>query len=258
MIVSACYITNTGKVRSANEDSLLVNDLLVTEADRDRAECRGSGERRQIYIVADGMGGHAKGEVASKTVLEAFRERYGEMESAGQIREVIGLAKERLNAIARADRNAFGLGTTVTGVALREGRAVVFNCGDSRGYRFSEDSFERITRDHSLVQELFEEGLVTEEEMRIHPQKHLITSAVTGDLRDLLPVLEVKELDLVGGQRFVLCTDGVWESMSKAEMRGCLSIALLEAAVQALFKTTMERGARDNLSVIALDIESVE
>src|SRR3990172_12469453 len=107
------------------------------------------------------MGGHAKGEVASKTVLEAFRERYGEMESAGQIREVIGLAKERLNAIARADRNAFGLGTTVTGVALREGRAVVFNCGDSRGYRFSEDSFERITRAHSPVPELFEEGPVT-------------------------------------------------------------------------------------------------
>ncbi len=253
MVVNACYVSNTGRVRRNNEDSILVNELLISADEMERAECVRTEGEKLTYVVADGMGGHQKGEVASGTVLSIFKEKKGLIDKE-KIMDVMRLAKESLNKIAETDRDSLGLGTTISGMSLTDGNSFVFNCGDSRVYRLKNEAIERITRDDSLVQELVDAGIITEDEMRIHPQKNIITSAVTGDLRGDLPAFSVGEIKVKKGERFLLCTDGVWESMSHSEMEGCLSGKDLKDAVNRLAEKTMESGARDNFSIIALEI----
>jgi serine/threonine protein phosphatase PrpC len=252
MVVNACYISNTGIVRRNNEDSILVNTVLISEADMEKAECTKIEGEKLLYIVADGMGGHQKGEVASRTVLDTFREKYGQIDKE-RIGDMIRLAKQSLNRLAEADPNSFGLGTTVAGVLFAGGNAFVFNCGDSRVYRMKDTELKRITRDDSFVQELVDAGVITEEEMRTHPQKNIITSAITGDLRSEIPSFSVREIKVVKGDRFLLCTDGIWESMGHDELEGCFLGNDLKRTVECLKRRTTENGARDNFSSIVLE-----
>jgi len=254
MVIHACYISNTGKVRSNNEDSILLNGLLASQAAMDRTVCLRSEDERQIYAVADGMGGHAKGEVASRSVLEVFKGRYKEADSPESIGEIILSSKKYLNGLAENDRAAYGLGTTIAGVLLINSRAIIFNCGDSRVYELRSGSLERVTRDHSVVAELFESGLITEEEMRHHPQKSILTSAIMGDLRSKMPEWYFKEAQVGGGEKYFICSDGLWESMERSEIEKCFADAALEEAVQSLFMRAMVHGGRDNISIIGLEV----
>jgi serine/threonine protein phosphatase PrpC len=248
-----CYLSHTGKVRENNEDSLLVNEILISEGNMEWPEClRWQGERL-MCLVADGMGGHRKGGVASRTVLEVFRTQYEEVDGKERIVGMARLAREELNRVVEADRSSFGLGTTISGMMIVRGKGTVFNCGDSRVYRQRAKSLERITKDHSLVQELADAGMITEEEMRTHPQKNIITSSLMGDLGHHLPVFSVRDVEIRSGDRFLLCTDGVWESMSHGETERCLQ-ADGEAVVRCIFDKIFSAGARDNLTMIVVDI----
>lgn len=256
LAVRACYLTNVGKVRGHNEDSLLLNDLLVPETSMDKPLCRKDGGTRLLYVVADGMGGHAKGEVASRTVLEVFREEYVGAEGPEDILRIIRKAKQALNSIASGNKSALGLGTTAAGVLLLEKRAVIFSCGDSRVYRLKDGILGRMTKDHSLVQEFVDGGIITEEEARFHPQKNIVTSAVTGDLREAAPEVYIREEEVRAGDILILCTDGLWESLDPDEMEACFSGTELESAVSCLFTKYFGGPARDNVSIIALKIVS--
>jgi protein phosphatase len=217
------------------------------------AECMRAEGEKLVYIVADGMGGHQRGEIASRTVLNIFRGKKGRVDK-DQITDVMRLAKESLNRIAESDGQSLGLGTTISGLSLSCGKAFFFNCGDSRVYRLVDRKIEKITRDDSLVQELVDAGVITEDEMRTNPQKNIVTSAVTGDLRNGPPFFSTGEMKVKEGERFLVCTDGVWESMSQSDMEGCLVRKDLKEAVNRLAERTMESGARDNFSIIALEI----
>ena len=252
-MIKACYISNTGKVRSNNEDCLLLNDLLLSGAEMTDAECLESGGTKSVYCVADGMGGHLKGELASRTVLEVIRTSYTRAETAEDIRDVLSSAKKELDNIARADRESHGLGSTVSGMMLIKDRAIVFNCGDSRVYSTGGESLRKLTRDHSVVQELVDAGIISEDDMRTHPKKNIITSSLMGDLNERLPEMYFKEIRPEKHQRFLLCTDGVWESMSAAQMEKCVAAKELKDAAYCLFDRTMENGATDNLSFILLE-----
>ncbi len=254
MLAKTCYISHPGYVRSGNEDSLLVNDLLVYEADMREPECLTLDAERVVCAAADGMGGHRKGEVASRTVLEVFRRGYEEIEDEDRVAYTLGIAKENLNRIARAERGSFGLGTTLSGVVIYRGRAIVFNCGDSRIYMRGGGQLRRITKDHSVVQRLVDEGLITEDEMRTNSQKNIITSAVVGDLRPDLPVFSVQEIATEKGDRFFICTDGVWESMSHADMEKCLQSEALEEGINCICRKIFASGASDNLSMIIVEV----
>ncbi|MEW6569818.1 MAG: protein phosphatase 2C domain-containing protein [Nitrospirota bacterium] len=254
MILRACYITNRGKVRINNEDCVLINQLLLSEADMQDVQCQLSSEEVQIHALADGMGGHAKGELASRSVLTAFKEKYREIKHTDDIWNIVRLARENLNSLVRSDREKFGLGTTISGLLFKNRRAFVFSCGDSRIYMYSQSRLKRITKDHSLVQELVDSGIITEEEMRFHPQKHILVSSVMGDLRSDPPDLFLKEIEIAEGERFLLCSDGLWESMSKDEMERCLAKEDLGHAGDCLFKQAMARDAPDNISFIVLEV----
>jgi serine/threonine protein phosphatase PrpC len=248
-----CYLSHTGKVRENNEDGLLVNEILISQGSMEGPECLSWEGERLICLVADGMGGHRKGEVASRMVLDVFRTRYEEVEGKEQIAGIMSLAREELNRFVETDRNNFGLGTTISGMVILSGKGTVFNCGDSRVYRQRGNSLEGITKDHSLVQGLADAGVISEEEMRTHPQKNIITSSLMGDLGHHLPVFSVRDVEIRSGDRFFLCTDGVWESMSHAEMERCLQ-AEGEAGIRCIFHKIFSAGARDNLTMIVVDV----
>jgi serine/threonine protein phosphatase PrpC len=248
-----CYLSHTGKVRENNEDGLLVNEILISQGSMEGPECLSWEGERLICLVADGMGGHRKGEVASRMVLDVFRTRYEEVEGKEQIASIMSLAREELNRFVETDRNNFGLGTTISGMVILSGKGTVFNCGDSRVYRQRGNSLEGITKDHSLVQGLADAGVISEEEMRTHPQKNIITSSLMGDLGHHLPVFSVRDVEIRSGDRFLLCTDGVWESMSHAEMERCLQ-ADRETGIRCIFHKIFSAGARDNLTMIVVDV----
>jgi serine/threonine protein phosphatase PrpC len=250
--IKAYFITNTGKTRGHNEDSIMLDDLIISETSMNVPGCRESGERG-LFIVADGMGGHAKGEVASRAVLNEFRERSGEMASHEDILKIIRGAKYKLNEMARADEKALGLGTTVAGILLMGKNATIFNCGDSRVYRLNGPCLERISKDHSMVQELVDIGMLAEEDIRYYPLQNIITSAIIGDLEDDLPSVYIRDIEIRGEQSFLLCTDGLWESMDKKNMEECFSSGEPEAAVNCLFSKTMHTLAKDNVSIIVLE-----
>lgn len=252
MRVEACYITNVGKIRKNNEDSLLLNNLVVSETNLERVGCVASSEERQIYAVADGMGGHQRGEVASRTVLEMIKDKYVAVEDTGDLIDIMKSAKSALNWLVEKDRDSYGLGTTATGLFVGAGRCFLFHCGDSRLYRLKGDVLERLTKDHSLVQRLLEEGVITEEEMRTHPQKNILTSALIGDLQSASPTLEVREVSLSGRETFLLCSDGLWESVGRPDMEKCFMP--LHGEAECLFDKAMASGARDNISLIVVKI----
>ncbi len=253
MQAKVCCVSHTGKFRHNNEDSILVNEKLICAADMDVPECRTWEGERLICLVADGMGGHRKGEVASREVLDAFRRRYEEVDRKERIADVMLLAAEGLDRIVEKDMSSLGLGTTVSGLLIIGEAGIVVNCGDSRVYRQRGRSLEKITKDHSIVQELADAGMITEEEMRTHPQKNIITSAVMGDLSRRLPVFSADDLEIRSGDRFLICTDGVWESIRHDEMSRCLE-EKGDAAIRCIYDKVFAAGARDNLTMIGMEI----
>jgi serine/threonine protein phosphatase PrpC len=248
----AWYISNAGKVRKNNEDSLLLNDLLLPGGDMRQADRIASSGLTQIYAVADGMGGHQKGEIASRTVLEVLRDKYASIRDARGMTDVIRSAKTALNWLVERDRESFGMGTTVTGLLLTGGKCFLFHCGDSRLYRLTDRFLKKLTRDHSVVQMLFDEGTITEEEMRYHPQKNILSAALMGDLQSGLPDVEIREIDMDGQATFLLCSDGLWESVGRKDMEACFLPHKDEAA--CLFDKAMTAGATDNVSMIVVKV----
>jgi serine/threonine protein phosphatase PrpC len=256
MLIDACYVSSAGKVRRNNEDGILLNDTLVVMGGMRAVGSLSSRGDRLAYLVADGMGGHARGEAASSTVLTAFKEGYKDVDKEDHIRDLIRKAKEALNLLADKEQGSVGLGTTVAGIFFSGGKAFLLNCGDSRVYQ-SDGSLKKITKDHSLVQELADSGTITEEEMRIHPQKNIITSALMGDLRTGLPLYSLEEIEIRKGRRFLLCSDGLWESLSYREMAECLNGKGIKEGAECLFQRTLDAGAADNVSIILLEVAEV-
>lgn len=254
MKIASCGITDIGRKRQRNEDSYLVNDKL------------------HLYIVADGMGGHAGGEFASKiavsTVEEIFkgedREKSGVPEETfldGQISPEDDEAKqERLkdailragNMIARKaveDPELRGMGTTVTVMFFIEDRGYIAHVGDSRAYCVRNETITQITEDHSLVHEQLKSGLITEEEARTHQLKNIITRSVG--------VHEEVEIDTVvwkvqPGDSYLLCSDGLTNMVSDPQLQGVINENDLEPAARELVDMANRNGGDDNITLIII------
>jgi protein phosphatase len=141
-----------------------------------------------------------------------------------------------------------GMGATVAGVLIREKSALVFNCGDCRVYRFSAGEMERLTREHSVVETLYEQGKIDEDEMRTHPQKNIVTSAVSADLAGEFE-LYAKGVSRCREDVFFLCSDGVWETLDTRQLMQWLARPFPEAA-GGLFRSLLTAGCRDNVSFL--------
>ena len=226
--------TDVGLKRKINEDSVFVDS------------------RRGLWAVADGMGGHESGEVASGMVAAALRDLpdcdgldmlVGEAVAALQDvnRELIDLARS-------TDRDR-SIGTTIVGLAIEEGRFRCFWAGDSRAYQVRQEQITRLSRDHSLVQDLVDAGMIKPEEAEGHENSNVITRAVG--------VRENLEVDTVGGDArpgdlFLLASDGLTRLVDDNEIVQELGRGSLEDAATRLVETVLARGAPDNVSLIAI------
>lgn len=233
--------TDIGRVRDHNEDAVLAEGT--------------------VFVVADGMGGHAAGEVASGIVVETMRELVGRdglttAEVTGQVLQ----ANERIAASVAAHPEQRGMGTTATGLVLvtHEDRAqwAVFNVGDSRAYRLLGDDLVRVTVDHSEVQELVDAGIITAAEAQVHPARNVVTRSLGAPLAHD-PDLWV--VPLTPGERFLVCSDGLTNEVTDEQLR-----AILQAhpeprdAADELVRAAVAAGGRDNVSVVVVALDDAD
>lgn len=227
--------TDRGRIRSLNEDALLA--------------CP------PVFLVADGMGGHDAGNVASRIVVDAFSTLVGhDTASPDSVHDAFTHAGTRMRETLGSRMG----GTTVAGVAVTEVDGaeywLVFNIGDSRVYRVAEGALEQVSVDHSVVQELIDRGEITEADARVHPERHVITRAVgTGSDPDpdywLIPV--------TSHDRLMLCSDGLTSELDDTTIVQALTtLDDPQQAADWLVGAAVEAGGRDNVTVVVVDVAS--
>lgn len=210
-----------------------------------------------IFAVADGMGGHSAGEIASAAVVRRLAELGGsERVTEKDIDEVLADAVDDIEL--DAGETELGAGTTVTGVCLSaedDPTWKVFNIGDSRVYQYFKGALSQITVDHSVVQHLIDTGAITEEEAETHPHANVITRAVGFNEA---PIPEYTSLALIPGQRLLICSDGLTKELTDVGIQHFLATELTaEAAATTLVNQALENAGRDNVTVIVIDVHAV-
>ncbi len=231
------FSTDVGKTRQVNEDSVYVGEFL--------------------WAVADGMGGHAAGDVASQLVVAALRAADRPNLDQQAIIDALRSANEAVRAYGMEVPAARGLGSTVSGLArIFLGGAehwAVFNVGDSRVYRIYEGALSRATVDHSEVEELVLQGRLTEEQARAHSSRSVITRSIGTDPP---PIVDLWVLPQGLGEGFLICSDGLTSELPDQELQEILSQSLdVHAMANRLKDAALSAGGRDNVSVIVLNVE---
>ncbi|MBO4563494.1 MAG: Stp1/IreP family PP2C-type Ser/Thr phosphatase [Clostridia bacterium] len=215
---------------------------------------------RPIVIVADGMGGHIAGEVASSTAVKMISEYVNEaecgMSTITLLRQAMNEANRTVFEMAMNDDSYTGMGTTVVMALLAPDKYTVANIGDSRLYHFDGRKLRRVTKDHSYVQELVSSGLITEEQAKNHPQRNLVTRAV-GTSRFEKADAGVRSWKR--GDKLLLCSDGLCGSVDDAVMEHVLRTTgdLLECC-DRLTELAMENGSTDNITVVLAENTEVQ
>ena len=229
--MAATLRTDIGRLRRQNEDAAWFD------------------ESRAVFAVADGMGGHLAGEVASRMAIEAVQRMAQENACPGiaALREAVASAHETILAHAQDHIECAGMGTTLSVLWLGENYAYIAHVGDSRIYRLREGSLTQITQDHSLVEELVRAGLITREQARTHPRRNIITRALGthGENEPDLLVTDVRDGDL-----FLLCTDGLTGMVTDGDIERVLRENDMETAADRLLALALDAGGRDNVTLI--------
>ncbi len=242
--MSKYYFATAGKsavglVRAGNEDSALTSAALVA--------------------VADGMGGHAAGEVASRIAIHAlaangkvFTNNDIDLESADDLFSQSIVEIDRALALAvDEDPSLTGMGTTLSALFLRGGSVALLHVGDSRIYRLRGNTLEQLTIDHTVIQELLNQGTITDAEVATHPQRSVLTQVLMGDGR-VEPSLILHDAKVE--DRFLLCSDGLSGVLSDKEIKAILKSKARGTAVDALVDAAYINGAPDNVTVIVADL----
>ena len=217
MSLRLAYLTNRGKLRPRNEDAILVEGKVFSGISMDRPEVLDLETDGILLAVADGMGGMPCGDRASRVALELLRSLWGEYDIPGIMQEIMA----RMNDYVAEHPECFGMGTALAGLFFEKGKMVAFNVGDCRVYKYR-NTLELLTRDHTEAYELLEKGIIDGEELRFHPMRNVLTSALMGGYPIELRV-HLKETDALEGDLFLLCSDGLWDELSDDQMEECLS-----------------------------------
>jgi serine/threonine protein phosphatase PrpC len=228
-----------GLVRNGNEDSALASKNLIA--------------------VADGMGGHAAGEVASSLAIktlaqsaQVFTHPDIDEESADDLYlQAIQEADLSLKSAVEENPALSGMGTTLTSLLLRGSSVALLHIGDSRAYRLRGSALEQLSVDHTVIQELLNQGAISESDIATHPQRSVLTQVLMGEgnIEVPLPVIDVKV-----GDRFLVCSDGLSSVLTEKEIKSLLKGKDRDAAVAALVDATYINGAPDNVTLVIGDI----
>lgn len=233
-------MTDVGRVRQINQDYIFTSENPV-------------GKLPNLFIVADGMGGHNAGDFASRytveTVVEAVRNS-NETQKVAIIREAIEKTNRKLIEKANEDANLSGMGTTIVLCTIEDGEACVANVGDSRLYLLGKD-IKQITKDHSLVEEMVRMGELAPESARIHPNKNIITRAI-GAGEDVL--VDFFTIRIEEGNRILMCSDGLTNMVEDEEIQLIVDRQQdLVDGVQQLIACANHNGGKDNIAVILIE-----
>ena len=239
------YLTDTGRVRSHNEDSVTIVR-------------NGSGE--YLLVVADGMGGHRAGEVASSLAVTHLGKRFSSISSIGSKLDAVNWLNDNVNEInesileyAKNHFDSKGLGTTLVLALLTNDYLIFGNIGDSSGYVLKNNKLHKVTHDHTLVNLLVEAGDLTEEEAKVHPKRNVLMKALGAGEKIDIDIFDV-EKDVDG---ILLCSDGLTTMLQKEQVEKILEEDLtIEQKVAKMIKKCNSRGGQDNISVAYLDMKS--
>lgn len=239
------YLTDTGKVRSHNEDSVTILKNASNE---------------HLLIVCDGMGGHRKGEVASSMAIAALGRRFAGISSIGSKLDAVNWLNDSVSEInknileyATSNPDSAGMGTTIVIALLTKDYLIFGNIGDSSGFVFKNSHIHKVTKDHTLVNLLVQAGNLTEEEAKFHPKKNVLMKALGAAEKCELDIFDVD----MGVDGILLCSDGLtnmltFEQIEKAINEKELSI---EERVSKLIRKCNARGGTDNISIAYLEIK---
>ncbi len=242
--MKAYYMTDSGRVRSHNEDSVTI---LKNASDE------------YLLVVADGMGGHRKGEVASSIVVSHLGKRFNETPSMGSKLDAINWLNDNINEInsliltyGEENEDSKGLGTTVV-VALYTKSYLIFgNIGDSSGFVMKKGKIHKVTKDHTLVNLLVDAGNLTQDEAMTHPKKNVLMRALGAAEKadaDIFEVIDMEEIDAV-----MLCSDGLTNMLTQEQIEKVLNDDELEEdeKIEQLIRKCNARGGTDNISIAYL------
>ena len=246
MKITSCGMTDVGKKRVHNEDNYLINDEL------------------QLFVVCDGMGGHVGGEIASAIAVHSIEEAFsmitweqsGDMKQKAQehMRSVIQLAGKNIFEEANRERRYKGMGTTCVATYVQDGYAFVAHVGDSRGYLIRGNRIEQLTEDHSLVNERIRAGMLTAEEAKNFRLKNVITRSLGFDNE---VDVDVSPVELQKGDVILMCSDGLCNLVSAADMAKAVIENPLQAAARSLIHQACDAGGDDNITVVLVRVDEL-
>jgi serine/threonine protein phosphatase PrpC len=247
--LSVAMLTNVGRMRRHNEDYV---DGHVP-ADPDLLERKGA-----LFLVADGMGGHQAGEVASRGAVEQVIDNYyadNEPDAGKSLVRAVWQANQHIQEQAQVDPDKAGMGTTLVAAAILGTRVYIANVGDSRAYLIDRAGIHQITEDHSWVEEQVRAGLLTREQAQQHPQRNLVTRALGSR-----PTVEVDlfEGELREGDVLLLCSDGLTNQVEDLELEAAVRECRLQDASTRLVAKANERGGTDNISLLLVGHNRVD
>ena len=239
------YLTDVGKVRSHNEDSVTIVK---------------NGSEEYLLMVADGMGGHRAGEVASSLAITHLGKRFSSLSSIGSLKDAVTWLNDNVSEIngaildyAKNHHDSTGLGTTLVLALLTEKFLIFGNIGDSSGYVLKNNRLHKVTKDHTLVNLLVEAGDITAEEAKSHPQKNVLMKALGAGEKIEMDIFDV-ERDVDG---IFLCSDGVTNMLTNEQIEKVLDEDLtIEEKVKKIIRKCNARGGQDNISVAFLCMKS--
>ena len=232
----SCAGSDRGHVRKINEDSFL------------------DAREQRLWVVADGMGGHSRGDRASQSIVQALQDFTASEQGLDSVDDILNRLR-KANDLCRDAAMGQIMGSTVAALYLHESKAYILWAGDSRVYRLRHGEFSQLTDDHSLVQELHRLGELTADEAENHPSSNVITRAI-GVADDI--EIQVRQLDLLPGDRFLLCSDGLFKDVKPAEVHANLVLPSPRQALDELIKLALRRGGTDNVTGIVVQVATTQ
>ena len=246
--------SDVGRCREKNEDAFLINDQSC------------------LYVVADGMGGHLGGEIASQLAVKTIEEIVQSVEHdpeatlpenaelraddfPGILRYAITVASRRIFEKATKEPSLHGMGTTAVVILFRNNKAYVANVGDSRAYQFRKKKINQVTKDHSLVGEQVRAGILSIEDSRAHRFKNIITRSV-GYQQEVDSDVDIRIVH--AGDRYLLCSDGLSNLIDDQDIRDIVANNGLKEATERLIDIANERGGDDNITAVIVEVEELD
>ncbi|MGL4284155.1 Stp1/IreP family PP2C-type Ser/Thr phosphatase [Eubacterium aggregans] len=244
--MKCAYSSNIGVKRKVNQDAYLA------------ANFEKDGEICYIFVVADGLGGHQSGEVASEMAVDYIKTNIagiGDYTDYGQVNTFVNGINQQILEAGFRNEELRGMATTLTLCIVDGENLVIAHVGDSRAYRINREGIEQLTKDHSLVQALVDEGRLSSSQAKTHPQKNVITRALG---TDEVVRTDLFEYTIVPGDKFLVCSDGLYNLVSETLIRRIVLEEDMEEATKELVNTANRNGGNDNITVIIFDPQEGE